>query len=154
MIVYDNVNFKNTIRDEVLGYIIIIRNLTTTIIIIYLKLPNSDLQQSIHDRTKDFNIRDIFNTPAISNNDNGIRVRISTYLISEAIKKVYKSAINIIFNSPPLSSETEAASTIFIISEIDRIVVYKIKFWQFGVINKNEEIIAGIYGIYNSIFFN
>ena len=128
MIVYDNVNFKNTIRDEVLGYIIIIRNLTTTIIIIYLKLPNSDLQQSIHDRTKDFDIRDIFNIPAISSDDNGIKIRISIYLISEAIKKVYGSAIDTIFNNLFLSLEMEAASTIFIIPEIDRIAIYKIKF--------------------------
>jgi len=128
VIIYDNVNFKNTIRDEVLGYTTIIRNLTTTEIVIYLELPDSNLQQSIHDGTKNLDIRDIFNTPAISNNDNGIRIRISTYLISEAIKKVYRSAIDTIFNSPPLSSETETASTIFIMPEIDRIVTYKIKF--------------------------
>ncbi len=121
---------------------------------IYLKLPDSSLQQSIHDRTKDFNIRDIFNTSAISNNDNDIRVRISIYLISEAIKKVHKSVINTIFNNPFLSLEIEAASIISTIPEIDRIAIYKIKFWQFGTINKNEKTITDIYDIYNNIFLN
>ena len=95
---------------------------------IYLELPDSGLQQSMHDKTKDLNIRDIFNAPAIFSDDNGIRVRISTYLISETIKKVYKSVVNTIFNSPSLSSETETASTISIIPEIDRIATYKTKF--------------------------
>ena len=152
MVVYDNVNFKDTVRDEILEYITIIRNLTTTTIVIYPKLPISDLQQSMHDGTKDFDIRDIFNTPAISNDDNGIRVRISIYFIFEVIKKMYRSAVNTIFNS--LSTKTEAASIMSIIPEIDRIVIYKIKFWQFGAINKNKEIIAGIYNIHDSIFFN
>ncbi len=125
---YDNVNFKDTVRDEILEHTTIIRNLITAVIIIYSKLSDSGFQQSIHDKTKNLNIRDIFNAPAISDNDNGIRVRIFTYLISEAIKKVYRSAIDAIFNDPPLSSETEAASTIFTIPEIDRIVIYKIKF--------------------------
>ena len=128
MVVYDNVNFKNTIRDEVLGYTVVIRNLTITVIVICLELPDSGLQQFMYDGTKDLNIRDIFNTPAISGDDNGIKVRISIYLISEAIKKVYKSVINTIFNSPSLSLKTEAASTIFIISEIDRIAIHKTKF--------------------------
>jgi len=127
VVVYDNVNFKDTVRDEILEYITIIRNLTTTTIVIYPKLPISDLQQFMHDGTKNLDIRDIFNTPAIFGDDNGIRVRISTYLISEAIKKIYKSAINIIFNN--LSTKTEAASTMFIIPEIDRIAIYKTKFW-------------------------
>ncbi len=38
---YDNVNFKDTVRDEVLGYIIIMRNLITAVIVIYLELPDS-----------------------------------------------------------------------------------------------------------------
>ena len=126
MIIYNNVNFKNTIRDKVLGHTTVIRNLIITIIVIYPRLPISSLQQSIHDRTKDLNIRDIFNTPAISNNDNDIGVRISTYLISETIKKVYGSVVNTIFNN--LLTETEAASIIFIIPEINRIAIYKIKF--------------------------
>ena len=126
---YDNVNFKDTVRDEILGYIAVMRNLTITVIVIYLKLLDSDLQQSMHDGTKDFDIRDIFNTPAISDDDNGIGVRISIYLISEAIKKVYGSAVNAIFNGPSLLSETEAGSTISTIPEIDRIAIYKIKFW-------------------------
>ena len=126
MVVYDNVNFKDTIRDKVLDYIIVIRNLTTAAIVIYSGLPISDLQQSMHDRTKDFDIRDIFNTPAISNDDNGIRIRISIYLISEAIKKIYRSVVNTIFNS--LLTETEAASTISTIPEINRIAIYKTKF--------------------------
>ncbi len=129
MIVYDNVNFKDTVRDKILGYIVVIRNLITAAIMIYLELPDSDLQQSMHDGTKNLDIRDIFNNPAISGDDNDIGVRISIYLIFEAIKKVYRSVIDTIFNSPFLSLEIEVASIIPIIPEIDRIAIYKIKFW-------------------------
>jgi hypothetical protein len=128
VIIYDNVNFKNTIRDKILGYIIIIYNLITTTIVIYLKLSNSDFQQSIHDRTKNLNIWDIFNTPAIFSDDNGIEIRIFIYFIFETIKKIYKSAINAIFNNSSSSLKTETAFTIFIIPEINRIAIYKIKF--------------------------
>ncbi len=151
---YDNVNFKDTIRDEVLGYIAVMRNLIITVIVICLELSDSGFQQFIHDGTKDFDIRDIFNASVISGDDNGIRVRIFIYFIFEAIKKVYGSVVDAIFNGSFLSSETEAAFTIFIMPEIDRIVIYKIKFWQFETINKNERTIAGIYGVYNSIFLN
>jgi hypothetical protein len=80
----------------------------------------------MHDKTKDLNIRDIFNAPAISDNDNDIRVRIFTYFISETIKKVHGSAVNTIFNG--LLIKTETAFTIFIMPEIDRIATYKTKF--------------------------
>jgi len=126
VIIYDNVNFKDTVRDKVLGHTVVIRNLTIAVIVICPGLPISDLQQFIYDGTKDLDIRDIFNTPAISNDDNGIRIRISIYLISEAIKKIYRSVVNTIFNS--LLTETEAASTISTIPEINRIAIYKTKF--------------------------
>jgi hypothetical protein len=130
------------------------RNLTTAAIIICPEISDSGFQQFIHDRTKDFNIRDIFNAPAISNNDNGIEVRIFIYLIFEAIQKVHESAINAIFNSPSLSLKTEITFTILIMPEINRIATYKTEFWQFGIINENERIIADIYNIHDSIFFN
>jgi hypothetical protein len=152
--VYDNVNFKDTVRDEALGHTAVMRNLTTAAIVICPEIPDSGLQQSMHDGTKDLDIRDIFNAPAISGDDNGIGVRISTYLISEAIQKVHGSAINAIFNGPSLSPETEAASTIPIMPEIDRIATHKTEFWQFGVINENEGTIAGTYGVHDSIFLN
>ncbi len=117
MIVYDNVNFKDIIRDEVLGYRAIMRNLITAVIVICLDLSGSGLQQFMHDGTKHLNVYDIFTAPAISGDDNGIGIRIFTYLISDAIRKVYLSGINAIFDSPSLLLETEAALTISIISD-------------------------------------
>jgi hypothetical protein len=104
------------------------RNLTTTAIVICPEISDSGFQQFMHDKTKDLDIRNIFNAPAISSDDNGIKIRIFTYLISEAIQKVHGSAINAIFNGPFLSLETEAAFTIFIMPEIDRIAIYKTEF--------------------------
>ncbi len=117
-------NFKNIIRDEILEHKTTIRNLTTAAIIIYPELPSSGVQQTIHDRTKNLNIHNIFTTLAISGDDNGIRINISTYLISNTIRKVYLSKINTIFNKKNLESE-EAT---FIIPEINRIPVNKTKF--------------------------
>ncbi len=44
MVVYDNVNFKNTVRDEILEYTAVMRNLITAVIVICLELPDSGLQ--------------------------------------------------------------------------------------------------------------
>src|SRR6266498_4273019 len=107
----------------------IIRNLIIAIIIIYPDLSGSGLQQSIQDEMKYFNVYNIFTAPAISDNNNGIKICIFIYLISDAIRKVYLSEINTIFDSPFLLLETEVALTISIISEINLIAINKIKFW-------------------------
>ena len=126
--IYNNMNFKDIVRDEVLKRISIIRNLTTAVIIIYLNLPGSSLQQSIHDGTKHLNIYNIFTAPAISGNDNNIRIYIFIYLISDAIRKVHLFNINTIFDGPSLLSETETALTISTIPEINLIATNKTKF--------------------------
>ncbi len=82
----------------------------------------------MYDGTKYFNVYDIFIAPVISGDDNGIRIRISIYLISDAIRKVYSFKINAIFDSPFLLLETEAAPIISIMSEINLIAINKIKF--------------------------
>jgi hypothetical protein len=41
--VYDNVNFKDTVRDEALGHTAIMRNLITAAIIICPEIPDSGL---------------------------------------------------------------------------------------------------------------
>jgi len=97
VVIYNNVNFKDIVRDEVLGYKVIMRNLATAAIIICPELLSSGLQQTMHDRTKNLNIYNIFTAPAISDNDNNIKINISTCLISDAIRKVYLSGINMIF---------------------------------------------------------
>ncbi len=82
----------------------------------------------MHDGTKYFNVYDIFTAPAISGDDNGIRIRISICLILDAIRKVYSSGVDAIFDSSSLLLETEAASIMFIIPEINLIAINKIKF--------------------------
>ena len=128
MIIYDNINFKDIIRDEVLKYKTIIRNLTTAAIIIYPNLPGSDLQQSIHNETKHLNVYNIFTAPAISGDDNDLKIYIFIYLILDTIRKVHSSKINTIFNNPSLLSETEAALTMPTIPKINLIAINKTKF--------------------------
>ncbi len=82
----------------------------------------------MYNGTKHLNVYDIFTAPVIFGDDNGLKIRISTYLILDAIRKVHSSGINTIFNSPSLSSETEAALTIPTISEINLIAINKTKF--------------------------
>ena len=82
----------------------------------------------MYNGTKYLNIYDIFTAPAIFGDDNGLGIRISTCLISDAIRKVHSSGIDAIFNGLSLSSETEAALTISTIPGIDLIAINKIKF--------------------------
>src|SRR5690242_3774078 len=114
-------NFKDTKRDEVLGHTATMRNLTTAAIIICPDLPMSGLQQNMHDPTKELHEQDILNAPAISGNDNGFGVNISTYLISDAIRKVHSPGVDAIFS-------LETIPTAPTMPEIDRIATNKTRF--------------------------
>lgn len=124
MVIYDNVNFKNIIRDEIFKYKIIIRNLIIAVIMICLNLSKSDFQQFIYDRTKYLNLYNIFITFIISGDDNGIGIYIFIYLILDTIRKVYLFNINTIFGGPSLLLEIKIF-TVFTILKINLIVINK-----------------------------
>ena len=100
----------------------------------------------MHNPTIKLHLHDIFTAPAISGDDNGIGIRISKSLISDAIEKVHSSAVNMIFDG--------SGHTLPRMPEIDLIATNKTKFWQFGAIFEDEGTIAGTYGVHQSIFLD
>ena len=95
MVVYNNVNFKDTKRDKLLGYTSVMRSLTTATIIFCLELPLSRLRQLIHNPTKPLQLNNIFRLPGFIRNK--LTVKISYYLIANAIKGVYLYGVERIF---------------------------------------------------------
>jgi len=100
VVVYNNVNFKDIKRDKLLGYISIMRLLTTAAIIFYLELPLSRLRQLMHNLTKPLQLNNIFRLPSFIGDE--LIVKISYYLIANAIKGVYLYRVERVFTKSNL----------------------------------------------------
>ena len=96
-------NFKDTKRDELLGYTSIMRSLTTAAIIFCPELPLSGLRQSMHDPTKLLQLDDIFQSPGFIGDE--LTAKISYHLIANAIKGVYLHKVEYIFTESDLFPE-------------------------------------------------
>ena len=103
VIVYDNVNFKDTKRDEVVGHRATMQAMTTAALILCPELPLDGLRQSMHNPAVPLKLHDIFNSPGISGDEIGPDITRS--LISDAIRRVHRTGVNHIFQnsnqSPP-----------------------------------------------------
>jgi len=84
--VYDNMNFKDRKRDEIVGHKETMRAMMTAVLVLCPELPPSGLRQSMHNPTIPLVVADIFNAPAISGMDGGIGLDITRSLITDAIK--------------------------------------------------------------------
>ncbi len=144
VIVYDNINFRDTKRDETLGHAATMRSMTTAAIIKCPELPETGLTQSMQDPSVELKVEDIFNSPALCGNDadRNIGPEITRYLISDAIRRVHNRGVDHVFRdvSPPQ------------MPILDRIKPAKTKFWQFGAIPEDEGSIAGTYAVDDNIF--
>jgi len=100
VVVYDNINFKDTKRDKLLGHTSIIRLLTTAAIIFCPKLPLSGLRQSIHNPIKLLQLNDIFRLPGFIRDE--LILKISHYLIARAIKGVHLYGVERVFTKSNL----------------------------------------------------
>jgi hypothetical protein len=110
--------------------------MTTAALIHCPELPPTGLLQSMHNPTIPLNIHDIFSSPAISGNDNGLGVNITRSLISDAIKRLHTNSVNRVFN---------ACDSFPQMPEIQVLPTNQTKYWQFGAIYENEGTIQGIY---------
>ena len=95
MVVYNNVNFKDIKRDKLLGHTSVIRLLTTAAIIFYPELPLSRLRQLMHNLIKLLQLNNIFQSPSFIRDK--LILKISYYLITNAIKGVYLYGIERVF---------------------------------------------------------
>src|SRR6266700_3386589 len=60
VVVYNNINFKNTKCDKLLGHIFIMRSLMIIVIIYCFKLPSLGLYWLIYNLTIPLNVKDIY----------------------------------------------------------------------------------------------
>ena len=142
VIVYDNINFKDIKRDELLSYIFVIHSLTTTVIIYCPKLPPLGLYQLIYNPTILLNIKDIYHSPSFGDE---LLLQISHYLIANIIKGIYLTSIEHIFKDSDLFPQ---------MLSIQYISNRKTKFQQFSAIIEDKSTIQGTYSVYKSIFLN
>jgi len=100
VVIYNNVNFKDIKRDELLSYTSIIRLLTTAAIIFYPELPLPRLRQLMHNLTKPLQLNNIFRLPSFIGDK--LIIKISYYLITNAIKGVYLHGVERVFTKSNL----------------------------------------------------
>jgi hypothetical protein len=143
VVVYDNINFKDTKRDEVVGHKSHMCSMTTAAIILCPELPSSGLHQVMHNPTVPLRVHDIFSAPGISDDDS-IGLDISRSLITDAIKRLHPSSVSRIF--------TDSDDSYPKMPRLQSIRADKTRFWQFGAIFEDEGTIDGTYGVHESIF--
>jgi hypothetical protein len=141
VVVYDNLNFKDVKRDEVVGHTAEMRSVTTAAVVYCPDIPPTGLQQSMHDPTIPLRVDDIFNSPGISGSEHA--PTITRALISDAIKKIHTSGVIKVF----MGSDQYPK-----MPNIDRIKPEKTEFWQLAAIHENEGTIKGTYGVHTDIF--
>ena len=142
VVVYDNVNFKDTKRDELLGHTSVMRSLTTAAIVYCPELPPLGLLQSMHNPTIPLNVEDIYRSPGFGDE---LSPQISRYLIANAMKGIHLAGVERIFEDSDLFPQMPS---------IQCISNGKTRFWQFGAIMEDEGTIQGTYGVHKSIFLD
>lgn len=136
-------NFKETVRDEVIEHEDSMTAVTTAAIVKCLDLPVDGLSQRMHDSTEPIRMQDIIDTPEVDEDDHELGAQISIFLISNAIHKVHSIAVDSIF---------EDASQYPRMPTIDALPVRKTQYQQLGAILKDEGTIAGTMQVHDKIF--
>jgi len=144
VIVYDNINFKDTVRDEVVGHKSVMRSMTTAAIVICSELPSNGLRQDMHHPEIPLCIDDIFSSTGVSGDDHGLGARISANLIAEAIMRLHEHSVKAVFQG---DAEPYPSMPVLDIANVG-----KTKFWQFGAIYEDEGTIDGTYAVHDNIF--
>src|SRR5699024_1448497 len=97
VLIYDNMNFKKIVRDEILDHEDFMRAITTAVIIISSELSVIDLDQSMHDSTSPLRMNDIMRASDVDENDKRTEKQIFMFLISNAIQKIHDTVVKTIF---------------------------------------------------------
>jgi hypothetical protein len=142
--VYDNINFKETKRDQVVGHKSAMIAMTTAAIVKCPELPAEGLTQDMHNPTIPLSLGDILFSPGVSGNDGGLGASITRGLIAEAVKALHPRTVRRVFS--PVEGGPPTIPT------IDRIELNSTPFWQLGAIYENEGTIDGAYAVHESIY--
>jgi hypothetical protein len=138
VVVYDNFNFMDYVRDQTLGNYDIMRNLTTGLLVVSSALPINGLTQSMLRRHVALDARDIlqnFQQDAASE-------ELSRYFILNAISQLHpvvRTSVysDNVFPEPPVFETLQAHRT---------------KMFQLGAIFQDEGTLEGTYSVHDEIW--
>ena len=145
--VYDNMNFKDTTRHEVVGHKAQMRHVTTAAVVLCPELPLSGLRQDMHNPSIPLSVKDILLAPGIcgdSSSTDETGWAITRSLITDAVCRVHPAAVDAVFKAD------KKARTIMPV--LDIIQAQKTQYWQYGGIFRNEGTVDGTYGVHDDIF--
>jgi hypothetical protein len=141
---WDNINWKETVRDARLGHRAAMKAMTTAVIIKCPDIPSTGLLQSMHNPYHQLSIKEILFTPAISGDGDTIGVDITRGLIFDAIRRVHAKGVDSVYPNADYP----------MIPTVERLPARKTEFWQFGAIPEDEGSIAGTYLVHDNIFLS
>jgi hypothetical protein len=140
VVVYDNFNFMDNVRDQTLGNYDIMRNLTTGLLVVSSALPTSGLTQSILRRhvpldAREMLLRDHFQQDEASE-------ALSRYFILNAIGQLHPVVRTSVygdsaFPEPPV---------------FDILPAHRTKMFQLGAIFQDEGTLEGTYAVHDEIW--
>jgi hypothetical protein len=99
VVVYDNINFKDTKRDEHVGHKAAMQAITTACIIHCPFLPETGLTQDMHDPKAQLDHEDILLSPGIQGNE--MSDEVTRGHILEAIRRMHPSAVRTMVSEYP-----------------------------------------------------
>ncbi|KAF1808899.1 hypothetical protein P152DRAFT_517097 [Eremomyces bilateralis CBS 781.70] len=144
VLVYDNFNFKDTVREQTIGSTHIMRNLTTCLLVENPYLPDEGLSQSSFDPTQLLSFKDICKADGLKHDKK--QQSMDIHLVYEALQHVHSTSIDLVFQSQP--------STVPAYPEINRLYaggnatnIHHLRAAPF-----DEGTIQGTYGVHEDIW--
>lgn len=120
------------------------RAMTTAALILCPELPSSGLRQSMYNPAILLDLLDIYNSPAVGEGDD-ISTRITTSLISDAIKNLHPTSVYGVFAESDCYPEMPS---------IQVLKTNKTRYWQLGAIFEDEGTLSGTYAVHRNIFID
>lgn len=146
VIVYDNMNFKETVRDESLGHKAVMTAMTTAAVVICPEIPPEGLTQDMHNPLYKLDASDIVESPGLRNV--ALHREIVISLLITAVNKVHPGCIEKLF--PPGDTQHTRPT----LPKIQRLKPNKTEFYQLAGMFEDEGTINGTYGVHKNIFLD
>lgn len=143
MIVYDNMNFKQIVRDEIVDHRDFMIAVITAALVKSLNISSTDLNQSMQNIIETLSIHDIIETSDVDEENQSRDEQIFMFLIFNAIQKVHSTVVDSIFKN------TDLLSRMLVVHALS---VRRTQYQQLETILKDEEIIAETMRVHEKIF--
>ena len=149
VVAYDNINFKDDVRDQALGSKGRMRNLTTALLIKCPELPDGGLKQTMHDPSVPLDADALIEK--VGSARDAYKKQVAEYFIVEALAKLHGDAVANVWEQEHMkpSSERIARPTFPMNRRLDPTPT---DFYQCGAIYEDEGTIDGTYGVHDRIW--